>query len=67
MTDTGPGPVLIVGGTGSLGGKVVDELLARGKQVRALVRPGSDATRLEAKGSKSPAATCSTSTRWSPR
>ncbi|MFF4908999.1 hypothetical protein ACFY2T_29485 [Streptomyces sp. NPDC001260] len=29
-------PVLIVGATGSLGGKVVDELLGRGKNVRAL-------------------------------
>ncbi len=47
MTDK---PVLVVGGTGSLGGQVVDELLARGKKVRALVRPGSDASRLEAKG-----------------
>jgi uncharacterized protein YbjT (DUF2867 family) len=43
-------PVLAVGGTGSLGGQVVDELLARGKQVRALVRPRSDASTLEAKG-----------------
>ncbi len=52
MTDTTPDsrPVLVVGGTGSLGGQVVDELLARGKTVRALVRPASDATRLEAKG-----------------
>ena len=44
------GPVLVVGGTGMLGGQVVTELLGRGKQVRALVRPGSDATRLEAAG-----------------
>lgn len=43
-------PVLVVGATGNLGGQVVDELLARGKNVRALVRPGSDASRLEAKG-----------------
>lgn len=42
------GAVLVVGGTGWLGGKVVGELLGRGKAVRALVRPGSDATRLEA-------------------
>ena len=47
---TNNGPVLVVGGTGALGGKVVDALLVRGKQVRALVRPTSDATRLEAAG-----------------
>ncbi len=43
-------PVLVVGATGNLGGRVVDHLLARGKRVRALVRSGTDATRLEAKG-----------------
>lgn len=49
---TAPGdrPVLVVGGTGDLGGRVVDQLLARGKRVRALVRPGSDAARLERLG-----------------
>jgi uncharacterized protein YbjT (DUF2867 family) len=44
------GPVLVVGGTGSLGGRVVDALLARDKRVRALVRPSSDAGRLVAAG-----------------
>lgn len=43
-------PVLVVGATGSLGGKVVDELLKRGKSVRALVRSTTDASRLENKG-----------------
>lgn len=43
-------PVLVVGATGFLGGQVVDALLARGKTVRALVRPASDATALQAKG-----------------
>jgi uncharacterized protein YbjT (DUF2867 family) len=43
-------PVLVVGGTGMLGGQVVSELLARGKRVRALVRPASDAKRLEEAG-----------------
>jgi uncharacterized protein YbjT (DUF2867 family) len=43
-------PVLVVGATGSLGGKVVDELLERGKKVRALVRPTTDASRLESRG-----------------
>ncbi|MDQ0675474.1 uncharacterized protein YbjT (DUF2867 family) [Pseudarthrobacter siccitolerans] len=46
----GEGPVLVVGGTGMLGGQVVTELLNRGKQVRALVREGSDASTLEAAG-----------------
>jgi uncharacterized protein YbjT (DUF2867 family) len=44
------GPVLVVGGTGMLGGQVATELLSHGKQVRALVRPGSDASKLEAAG-----------------
>jgi uncharacterized protein YbjT (DUF2867 family) len=40
------GPVVVVGGTGMLGGQVVTALRARGKRVRALVRPKSDAARL---------------------
>jgi uncharacterized protein YbjT (DUF2867 family) len=44
------GPVVVVGGTGMLGSQVATELLKRGKHVRALVRPGSDASRLEAAG-----------------
>ena len=44
------GSVLVVGGTGDLGGRVVRELLARGKRVRALVRPASDASTLEKEG-----------------
>ncbi|MGM7778461.1 SDR family oxidoreductase [Arthrobacter sp. KNU-44] len=48
MTDSGP--VLVVGGTGMLGSQVVSRLLAGGKQVRALVRPESDASRLEQLG-----------------
>jgi len=42
--------MLVVGATGYLGSQVVDELLARGKNVRALVRPSTDATKLEAQG-----------------
>ncbi|MFE2424232.1 SDR family oxidoreductase [Streptomyces hokutonensis] len=49
-TDSTTFPVLVVGATGSLGSKVVDELLKRGKNVRALVRPASDAGRLETRG-----------------
>ena len=48
----GETPVLVVGGTGMLGGQVVTELLSRGKRVRALVRPSSDATRLERAGAE---------------
>jgi len=44
------GEVLVVGGTGDLGGRVVRALLARGKRVRALVRQGSDASALGAQG-----------------
>jgi uncharacterized protein YbjT (DUF2867 family) len=47
---TGDGTVLVVGGTGMVGSQVLAKLLSRGKQVRALVRPGSDATRLETAG-----------------
>jgi uncharacterized protein YbjT (DUF2867 family) len=36
-------PILQVGATGYLGGLVLRQLLSRGKRVRALVRPGSDA------------------------
>ena len=42
--------ILVVGGTGYLGGKVIDHLLSRNVTVRALVRPGSDAKTLESKG-----------------
>ncbi len=46
----GTAPVLVVGGTGHVGGKVIEALLARGKRVRALVRPTSDPTRLRVRG-----------------
>ncbi len=45
------GPVtLVVGATGDLGGRVVRELLARDKQVRALVREGTDSSELASQG-----------------
>jgi len=53
MTDVpanGERVVLVVGGTGDLGGRVVDALLARGRRVRALVRDGTDPSGLAAKG-----------------
>jgi uncharacterized protein YbjT (DUF2867 family) len=46
----GDGPVVVVGGTGMLGGQVVTALLSRGKRVRALVRPASERGRLERAG-----------------
>jgi uncharacterized protein YbjT (DUF2867 family) len=39
--------ILVVGATGRVGGHVVTTLLQQGKQVRALVRPGADAGKLE--------------------
>jgi uncharacterized protein YbjT (DUF2867 family) len=48
----GDGPVVVVGGTGMLGGQVVAELLSRGKPVRAVVRPASDATHLQQAGAE---------------
>ena len=47
---TNGSPVLMVGGTGMLGGQVVAALLSRGKRVRALVRPASNAAALERAG-----------------
>jgi uncharacterized protein YbjT (DUF2867 family) len=44
--------ILVVGGTGELGGRVVRLLLERGLGVRCLVRPASDATGLEKAGAE---------------
>ena len=44
--------ILVVGGTGHLGKKVIDHLLKLDAEVRALVRPWSDVTDLEKKGIK---------------
>lgn len=43
-------PVLIVGATGDLGGRTVRALRARGRTVRALVRPGSRSDHLPTEG-----------------
>ena len=42
--------ILVVGGTGDLGGRTVRRLLAAGQQVRCLVRAGSDGSGLRAAG-----------------
>jgi uncharacterized protein YbjT (DUF2867 family) len=42
--------ILVVGGTGDLGGRVVRVLLEAGNQVRCLVRRGSDQQALQAQG-----------------
>ena len=47
---TDPRIVTVVGATGSLGGHIVEALLARGVGVRAMVRTTSDRTRLERLG-----------------
>lgn len=39
--------VLVAGGTGNLGGKIVEALLQKGAQVRALVRQGTDNAKLD--------------------
>jgi uncharacterized protein YbjT (DUF2867 family) len=44
--------LLLVGGTGLLGGKIAERLAARDVPFRALVRPQTDATRLEALGAE---------------
>jgi uncharacterized protein YbjT (DUF2867 family) len=39
--------VLLAGATGNLGGRIVEALLQRGAQVRALVRQGTEVTKLD--------------------
>lgn len=45
-----PKTLLVVGGTGHVGHQVIAALLARGAAVRALVRPGSDASKIDGPG-----------------
>ncbi|MBD2756674.1 NmrA family NAD(P)-binding protein [Spirosoma validum] len=40
--------ILVAGATGNLGGRIVRELLKRGAEVRALVRPSSDEKKVDA-------------------
>ena len=44
--------ILVIGGTGYLGGQVINHLLGRNVLVSALVRQGSDTRGLESKGVK---------------
>lgn len=48
--------ILVVGATGSVGGKIAQRLLASGKSVRIVVRPGSDAQALVDAGAEPVAA-----------
>ncbi len=49
-SDTQSGLNLVTGGTGLLGSHFVEQLVKRGRRVRALVRPGSDTRFLESLG-----------------
>ena len=40
--------ILVAGGTGALGGRIIEALLRRGASVRAVVRPGTDPARVAA-------------------
>ena len=44
--------ILVVGGTGDLGGRIVRHLVDAGQAVRCLVRPGSDGAALSAAGAE---------------
>lgn len=39
--------IVVTGATGNLGGRIVNALLAKGAQVRAVVRPNSDAAKID--------------------
>ncbi len=41
-------PILVTGGTGNLGGRIIKALLERGATVRAVVRAGTDQAKLDA-------------------
>lgn len=50
MTGTKPPPVLVTGGSGFIGGALLDALVARGRPVRALARSAKSAGDLRARG-----------------
>ena len=39
--------ILVAGGTGNLGGRVINALLERGAEVRVVIRPGSDINKIK--------------------
>ena len=56
--------VLVLGGTGSIGGPVVRELISRGHSVSALARSDASAARLRSAGAAPIAGDLSTPERW---
>ena len=52
MTDAGQAPALVTGGSGFIGGALVDELVAAGRPVRALARSADSAQSLQARGAQ---------------
>lgn len=50
MTGVAPSPVLVTGGSGFIGGAILDALVARGRPVRALARSAQSADALRARG-----------------
>jgi len=50
MTGSGAGLALVTGASGFVGGHIVDALVASGRRVRCLVRPGSDRRWLDGTG-----------------
>ena len=56
--------ILIVGATGYLGGIITRRLLAQGREVRLLVRPGSDYRPLVEAARRLPSATSDSRILW---
>src|SRR5215468_1412073 len=52
VTDAGQAPVLVTGGSGFIGGALVDALVAAGRPVRALARSADSAQALQARGAQ---------------
>src|SRR6516225_445403 len=52
VTDAGQAPALVTGGSGFIGGALVDALVAAGRPVRALARSADSAQALQARGAQ---------------